>query len=99
MKVNELSFNCPTCNQEMGMTDLSLGEGYTLVIGLYCFQCKADCNFGFTLSYLQAQFNALYVRAIKNRSLRPPLQLSAGEVHFTAEQDVNFLTALRIKAD
>ncbi len=99
MQTNEMSFKCPACNQEMGITDLSLGEDYALVIGLYCFKCKDAVNFAYSLTYLQSQFNALYVKAIQNRPLRPPLLLPAGEIHFTAEQDVNFLTALRIVAD
>ncbi len=96
MKVSEFSFKCPTCNQEMGLTDLSFGEDETFVVGLYCFQCRDNVNFGFTLEYARQQFRVL---AQKRVPLRPPLLLPPAEIHYTAEQDVRFLTALRIKAD
>jgi len=76
----------------MGIADISLGEAYCLVFGLYCFKCKEQFNFAYTLTWLREQFNEVYAKHVP---LRPPLLLPPPDIQYT-EQDLNFLTALRI---
>ncbi len=94
METNQIQFHCPKCGQDMGITDVSLGENYNMVFGLYCFVCKTAFNFAFTLGYFQQQFNAAYQKKVP---LRPPLLL-APPLEFSP-QDKNFLAALRIGDD
>jgi len=95
MRTAEMNFSCPKCGQEMGISDLSLGEQFTLVIACYCFQCKETLNVGFTLGYLRSEMLTLYrkYQETDGKPLRPPLAITAP---IFTDQDKNFLTALRI---
>lgn len=85
--------HCPKCNDPMGTTDVSLGEDFNLVFGLYCFACKEAFNFGFTLGYLSNECKKLYAKEADKvgKPVRPPLRTPM----FT-DRDKNFLTALKI---
>jgi hypothetical protein len=76
----------------MGIADVSLGENFAMVFGLYCFKCKENFNFAFTLHYFSNEMKKLYAKDATK--LRPPLKAIAPPV-FTS-QDLNFLTALKI---
>lgn len=94
MRTAEVQYHCPTCDQPMGIADVSLGEKFSLVFGCYCFSCKQNINLAFTLGYFQNQMKALYAREA-GKPVRPPFQLAAPKVEFTI-QDRNFLSAMRI---